>query len=307
MWYAGFVMPALPARPPRNTGPLEVRDYGPNGRKLGTFADCYEGSPWELHRGELVPQMSSKDVHGILMALISALFHTHARRGLTVMTDVYCDLSDEEGDSLRAPDVVLVGGLGKGKDEVYRGTPIIAVEIRGTQSKRYLEEKVKLYVKHEWPATWIVHADREEIEVVQPGLASVTYRPGSVLPLLPELDRYGLSAVPATAFFNEDEFASYNHGWAAKLGEARGKIEGEARGEARGKIEGEARGKIEGEARGKIEGEARALLTVLKARKLSVSAEQQQRIWACVDGAQLERWVEVAVSAASVDEVFASA
>ncbi len=271
----GFIMPALRARPPRNTGPLEVRDYGPNGRKLGTFADCYEGSPWELHCGELVEQMGSKDVHGILMALITALFRTHARRGLTVMTDVYCDLSDEEGDSLRAPDVVLVEGLGKGKDEVYRGTPILAVEIRGTQSKRYLEEKVKLFVKHNWPSTWIVHADREEVEVVRPGLASVTYRPGSSVPLPAELDCYGLSSVPATAFFNEEEFARYSHGWV--------------------------------EAHGKLEGQALMLLMVLKARSLLVSAEQERRILACAEAAQLERWVQVAVNATSVDEVLALA
>lgn len=55
-----------------------MRDYGPNGCKLGTFADCYDGSPWELHRGELVEQIGARDIHGILMALIAALFRTHA-------------------------------------------------------------------------------------------------------------------------------------------------------------------------------------------------------------------------------------
>jgi hypothetical protein len=93
---------AIPSRPPRATGPIELRDFGPTGRRLGTVADCYEGSPWELHRGELWEQMGSKDIHGIVMALLAALFRTHARPDLTVMADVYCDLSAGEEASVRA-------------------------------------------------------------------------------------------------------------------------------------------------------------------------------------------------------------
>jgi Uma2 family endonuclease len=259
---------------PRNTGPLELRDHGPSGRRLGTFDDCYDGSPWELHRGELVEQVRAKDIHSILMALVAALFRTHARQGLTVMTDVYCDLSDENGPSLRAPDVVLVEGLGKGKDDNYHGTPMVAVEIRGTQSKRYLEEKVKLYQEHGWPCTWIVHPDREEIEVVRPALASVTYRRAASLPLVPELDKYGLAAMPVSAFFDEVQFAQYCDGWVA--------------------------------TRGRLEGAARMLLTVLGARGLRISAEQRQRVSACTDADQLEEWVTCAATASSVDEIFAT-
>jgi hypothetical protein len=83
--------------PPRNTGPIELRDFGPMDRRLGTDADCYDGSPWELHRGELVEQIGGKDIHGIAMVLLAALFRTHARDGLTVMIDVYCALTDAEG------------------------------------------------------------------------------------------------------------------------------------------------------------------------------------------------------------------
>ena len=161
------------------TGPLELRDFGPTGRRLGTAADCYDGSPWELHRGGLWEQVGSKDVHGIVMALLAALFRTHARSDLTVMTDVYCDLTDETGPSLRAPDVALVSGLRKPRNEVFQGTPILAVEVRGTQSKKYLEEKVELYLEHAWPCTSIAHVERQELEVVQAGTAPVVYRPGS--------------------------------------------------------------------------------------------------------------------------------
>src|SRR5215468_9202775 len=59
-------MNALPARPLRDTGPIELRDFGPTGRRLGTAADCYDGSPWELHRGELWEQMGSKDIQRLV-------------------------------------------------------------------------------------------------------------------------------------------------------------------------------------------------------------------------------------------------
>jgi Uma2 family endonuclease len=194
---------------------MELRDFGPTGRRLGTEDDCYDGSPWELHRGELWEQMGSKDIHGILMALLAALFRTHARPGVTVMADVYCDLTDDTGASLRAPDVALVGDLVKPKNEVYRGTPILAVEVRGTQSKRYLEEKVKLYLEHDWPNTWIVHAERQEVEVLRPGTGSVVYRPGTSVPLVAELDHHGLTTLPVNALFDPTEARRCNDGWVA--------------------------------------------------------------------------------------------
>jgi Uma2 family endonuclease len=266
-------MDAQRTRPPRDTGPIELRDFAPSGRRLGTPADCYDGSPWELHRGELVEQRGSKDVHGILMALIAALFRTHARPGLTVMNDVYCDLSDTEGSSLRAPDVVLVGGLLAPKNEAYVGTPILAVEVRGTQSKRYLEEKVRLYLEHDWPSVWIVHAERQEVEVLRPAAGSVVYRRGTEVPLLPELDKHGLTAVPVTALFDESAASSINDEWV----QARER-ERERRRER-----------------------ARALLDVLRARELVVPDEVRERILACSDLAALERWFMLAVTAPSID------
>jgi uncharacterized protein YjbJ (UPF0337 family) len=279
-------MHALPTRPPRDTGPIELRDFGPMGRRLGTEADCYDGSPWELHRGELVEQMGSKDIHGIVMAIVAALFHTHARRGLTVMTDVYCDLSDDQGASLRAPDVVLVAGLSEARNEAYRGTPVLAVEVRGTQSKRYLEEKVKLYLDHDWPWVWIVHAERHEVEVLRPGTGSVTYRPGALVPLLPELDEHGLAAVPVAAFFDKREADRFTGEWV----KARGRAQGEAHGEARGRAHGEARGR------------AQAITGVLAARGLAVPDAVRARVEATTDVAVLDRWVALAATCASGDD-----
>lgn len=232
------------------------------GRRLGTPKDCYDGSPWELHRGELVEQMGSLDIHGITMALFAALFRTHARDGLTVMTDVYCDLSDAAGSSLRAPDVALVRDLSTPRNEAYRGTPILAVEVRGTQSKRYLEEKVKLYLEHDWPAVWIAHAERREVEVVTPGVASVTYRLGTEVPFPADLGKYGLGAVPVAAFYDERETSRFNDGWV------------------------------------KATGRAQAVLDVLDARKIVVSDSLRARIAESSDPTLIDRWLVHAATCA---------
>ncbi len=259
-------MNALPLRPRRDTGPIELRDFGPTGRRMGTAADCYDGSPWELHRGELWEQMGSKDIHGIVMALLAALFRTHARLGLTVMTDVYCDLSDATDASVRAPDVVLVGNLSTPRDDIYRGTPILAVEVRGTQSKRYLEEKMKLYLEHGWPCTWIVHAERQEVEVLRPDAGSVVYRRGTSVPLVPELDKHALAALPVAAFFDEPEAVRFNDGWV--------------------------------EARER----ARSVLAVLAARGIAVTEAVQARVLASRDPEALGRWLTLAVTAPSAHD-----
>ncbi len=232
------------------------------GRKLGTAEDCYEGSPWELHRGELVEQMGAKDIHSITMALFAALFRTHARDGLTVMTDVYCDLSDDAGPSLRAPDVVLVRDLSTPRNDVFRGTPILAVEVRGTQSKRYLEEKVKLYLEHDWPTVWIAHAERREVEVVTPGSASVTYPLGTEVPFHPELDKYSLTAVPVAAFFDDRVTTRFNDGWV------------------------------------KAKGRTQSILDVLDARKIAVPPKLRARIAACTDAGLIDRWLVQAATCA---------
>ncbi len=262
-------MTVLPIRPRRDTGAMELRDYGPTGRRLGTAADCYDGSPWELHRGELWEQTGSKDIHAIVMALLAALFRTHARLGVTVMTDIYCDLSDATAASMRAPDVVLVGDLSTPRDENYTGTPILAVEVRGTQSKRYLEEKVKLYLEHGWPCTWIVHAERQEVEVVRPGAGSVVYRRGTEVPLVPELDKHGLAALPVAAFFDEPEAIRFNDGWV--------------------------------EVQTEVRTEAQAVLAVLGARGVVVADRVRARVLAARDREALGRWLVLAATATSAE------
>jgi flagellar biosynthesis/type III secretory pathway protein FliH len=64
-------------------------------------------------------------------------------------------------------------------------------------------------------------------------------------------------------------------------------------------------GKAEGKAEGEAEGEARALIMILKRRGLAITDEQQRQIVTCADLATLDRWLDRALSAASVDELLA--
>lgn len=59
-----------------------------------------------------------------------------------------------------------------------------------------------------------------------------------------------------------------------------------------------------GKAEGRAEGKAEAVLRVLAARNLAPSEEQRQAVLACQDQAQLERWLDAAVTTSSVDALF---
>ncbi|MGQ0573274.1 MAG: hypothetical protein ACT4RN_03605 [Pseudonocardia sp.] len=58
-------------------------------------------------------------------------------------------------------------------------------------------------------------------------------------------------------------------------------------------------------SQGKAEGEARAVLAVLAARKIDVPEDAHRRISECTDLDQLDTWVRRAVTATTIDELFA--
>jgi hypothetical protein len=60
-----------------------------------------------------------------------------------------------------------------------------------------------------------------------------------------------------------------------------------------------------GKAEGRAEGEAEAILLVLQARSLHVTAAEQSRITTCTDLAQLREWVRLAATVKSATELFA--
>ncbi|WP_437782629.1 hypothetical protein [Sorangium sp. So ce1097] len=72
----------------------------------------------------------------------------------------------------------------------------------------------------------------------------------------------------------------------------------EAQGRKKGRAEGEAKGRAEGEAKGRQD----ALLTLLRARGLSPSQDDEARIRACADAAKLDRWIARAATATTVRE-----
>lgn len=55
---------------------------------------------------------------------------------------------------------------------------------------------------------------------------------------------------------------------------------------------------------GSAKGQAHAILRVLARRNIAVSDEQRERITACTDGETLDRWLDLAVTASSTDELF---
>ncbi len=76
------------------------------------------------------------------------------------------------------------------------------------------------------------------------------------------------------------------------------------KGQAKGYAKGRAEGRDEGRDEGRAEGRAEAVLTVLRARALSVAAEHEERIRACSSNEQLDRWLQRAATASSLDEIF---
>jgi hypothetical protein len=66
----------------------------------------------------------------------------------------------------------------------------------------------------------------------------------------------------------------------------------------------EALGEARGEARGKAAGKAEVLIKILDARAIGLTGEQRDLVVSCTDPGQLDAWVDRALAATSVDDVF---
>ena len=66
-----------------------------------------------------------------------------------------------------------------------------------------------------------------------------------------------------------------------------------------------AQGHVEGKAQGKAEGKAEAILTVLAARGIDLSASLRERVLGCTENATLDIWLARAVSAPTAEDVLA--
>jgi hypothetical protein len=76
------------------------------------------------------------------------------------------------------------------------------------------------------------------------------------------------------------------------------------RGKDEGRVEGRAEGRAEGRVEGRAEGEVDALLRVLAARGVEVPEDVHARIRACTDMGQLNTWIDRAVAATSIADLF---
>ena len=100
----------------------------------------------------------------------------------------------------------------------------------------------------------------------------------------------------------EEEFVMTMQGtWkeARKLGRDEGLDEGRTQ----GRDEGRTQGRDEGRTQGRAEEAARAVLTALRVRGLAVPDAARARILAQKDPERLERWLEKAIFAASLEDV----
>lgn len=61
----------------------------------------------------------------------------------------------------------------------------------------------------------------------------------------------------------------------------------------------------EWKAEGRTEGEARAVLRALEHREIQVPEEARQRILECTDSSQADTWLDRALTAITVDDLFA--
>ena len=85
---------------------------------------------------------------------------------------------------------------------------------------------------------------------------------------------------------------------------AQGREEGLQKGREEGREKGREEGREKGREEGLYEGERMALLEVLDARGLKVKEEARQRILACLEQTQLKRWLRMAVSVRTTEELF---
>ncbi len=67
--------------------------------------------------------------------------------------------------------------------------------------------------------------------------------------------------------------------------------------------QGRKEGRLEGVAEGVVEGKRSALITLLEARGLSLSARELAHIVACSDPSALDQWIALAANASSTADV----
>ncbi|MFJ4711946.1 hypothetical protein [Streptomyces sp. NPDC088785] len=78
-----------------------------------------------------------------------------------------------------------------------------------------------------------------------------------------------------------------------------------AEGRSEGWTEGLAEGRTEGLAEGRAEGEVKAILRILDRRGITVPDDARATITSCTDPDTLDRWLDCAITATTIDDVLA--
>lgn len=192
--------------------------------------------------------------------------------------------------NLRAPDVAVTPHTdAEGWVPEY---PSLAIEYAGRyQRESELQDKIQDLLGGGTQILWVVRLQGERhVEVHEPGRPMRVARPGE------KLEAPGVLANPILVEALWDRSLAHDH-TLRNLLQRRGYADLE---EVLAK--GRAEGRVEGLAEGELEGKASALLLILETRGLPVTDAHRERLRACRDAGQLDRWTRAAITAATTDE-----
>jgi Uma2 family endonuclease len=267
-------------------------------RERGPFrADqIREGDRYELHEG-----------HPVYCAPTGSRGSRRHLTGASVLdTDPTVDEAgvdtgfSPEPQALRAPDIAV--GNVPDTPGWAPGSPSLAVEYADTgQNEQELQDKIVDLLGAGTQLVWVVRlVGPRRVEVYEPGKPMRTVAedgelaaPGILRNSVPVRAMYDREAAHEATLRNLLQRRGY-----ANLDAVR------ADGKMEGKAEGKVEGKAEGKAEGKVEGKAEAVIAVLNARGLVPTDPQRARLLACRDLAELDRWLALAATASSLNDVF---
>lgn len=269
-----------------------------------------EGSPYELSNGNPILCLPTGRRGGKSNLLGGSVLETDP-----AVKSAGVDVGFSQNAShLRAPDVSVgdfVDQPGWSPD-----APALAVEYADTgQDEHELQRKITELLAAGTRVVWVVrltgprrvevHEKGRKMRLVKPGEELVA--PGILQNAVPVAALYDREAAHEATLRNLLQRRGYENLEAVRAeaemqGEMRGKLEGELKGKVEGKLEGE----IEGRREGEIKGRRDALLALLGARGLVLTADQRALIRATRDLDVLLEWTIGAATAGSAAEVLPS-
>jgi Uma2 family endonuclease len=228
-----------------------------------TSDDLPPGSPYELSEGRLIECSPAGRRHQDSATATSKVLELDPAAEHVVL-DVGFKLGPR---TMRAPDVAVGGALATqpNQEGYVQGAPLLAVEHadRG-QDEEDLKVKIRELLAAGTKYVWVVYLNGiQRVEVYEREQPRRTYNLDDTLTAPGVLQ----NPVPVRALFDR-KFAEE---LVLQSGMRRGK--------------------------------ASAILTLLAARQISLTAEQQDRVMHCADDTQIDRWLLAAVTAESAAEL----